>query len=179
MFSRYNAMKNFFWVMLFFLVACTGVPQQVTPVDNFDVARYMGTWYEIARLDHSFERNLNQVTAHYQPRDDGGVNVINRGYNPLSKKWSEATGKAYFVNNPSIGHLKVSFFWPFYGSYVIIDLDNNYQYALICGYNNEYLWILSKTPTLDKNIVAKLVTKAATLGFNTDNLIYVDQQNTK
>ncbi|HHH2121730.1 TPA: outer membrane lipoprotein Blc, partial [Yersinia enterocolitica] len=131
-------------------VAC-GVtpPKDVKIVDNFQLPRYLGTWYEIARLDHSFERGLDNVTANYSPRDDGGVKVINRGYNAKKQQWQESIGKAYFIGSPQQASLKVSFFGPFYGGYNVIDLDDEYQHALIAGPNREYLWILSRTPTID------------------------------
>lgn len=159
------------------LTGCVGVPEHIQPVDNFELQRYLGTWYEIARLDHSFERDLQQVTATYSMRDDGGVKVINKGFNPDKNKWKQAEGKAFFVGEPDIGQLKVSFFGPFYGGYNIIELDkDNYQYSLVCGPNLSYLWILARTPDLDKVIVDKLVAKAKSLGFATDQLIFVQHR---
>ncbi len=159
------------------LSGCVGLPDGVTPIDNFDAERYFGKWFEIARLDHSFERGLEQVTAEYTIRQDGGINVINRGFSPSKGEWREATGKAYFVNSKSIGYLKVSFFGPFYGSYVIIELDKvNYSYALVSGPNTSYLWILSRTPCLSKETLQKLIHKADKLGFDTSKLIFVNQQ---
>ncbi|MGO3799471.1 MAG: lipocalin family protein, partial [Vibrio casei] len=105
------------------LTGCLGMPKSVTPIQEFDVNQYLGTWYEIARLDHSFERGLTQVTADYSLKEDGGVKVINRGYSAAEGEWQQAEGKAYFVNEPNEGYLKVSFFGPFYGSYVIFYLD--------------------------------------------------------
>ncbi len=165
------------WFAIVFLTGCVGAPDQVQPVKHFELQRYLGTWYEIARLDHSFERDLQQVTATYSLRDDGGVKVVNRGFNPNTNKWKEAVGKAYFVGDPDIGQLKVSFFGPFYGGYNIIELDKvNYQYALVCGPNLSYLWILARQPDLDKSIVDELVMKAGSLGFAADELIFVKQR---
>jgi apolipoprotein D and lipocalin family protein len=163
-------------VMLGLLIGgCTGIPDNVTPIEGFDLNRYLGTWYEAARLDHSFERGLSNVTAQYSLRDDGGVRVVNRGYNAEKKEWKEAVGKAFFVDEPTKGHLKVSFFGPFYGSYVIMDLDRDqYQYALVCGPSRSYLWILSRTPTLDESVKSRLLKKAADLGFDTKSLIWVE-----
>ncbi|MEJ7806151.1 MAG: lipocalin family protein [Telluria sp.] len=159
------------------LAGCTGMPENVTPVSNFDGARYLGKWYEIARLDHSFERGLTQVTAQYSQRDDGGIRVINRGFNAAKGAWKEAEGKAYFVDQPDAGYLKVSFFGPFYGAYVVFDLDQqHYRHAMISGPNTSYLWILSRTPTLDATTTKRLVDKAQALGFDTSKLVYVDQQ---
>lgn len=156
------------------LTGCTSLPANVQPVSNFQLERYLGRWHEIARLDHSFERGLSRVTADYSLRPDGGVRVVNRGYSAGNKEWKEAEGKAYFVGRPDQGHLKVSFFGPFYGAYVIAELDHkDYQYALITGPNTSYLWILARTPTLDDDVKQRLVAKAASLGFDTSKLIFV------
>lgn len=153
---------------------CAGLPDNVKPVDNFNVQRFLGKWYEIARLDHSFERGLTRVTANYELREDGGVKVTNLGYSAEKNKWMEAVGKAYFVEGPDKGYLKVSFFGPFYGSFVIIDLDReNYQYSLICGPNKSYLWLLSRTPTMKAEVKNRLIAEAAALGFDTGSLIDV------
>ena len=158
------------------LASCTGIPSNVQPVDNFELNRYLGTWYEIARLDHSFERGLSNVSASYSLRDDGGVTVVNKGFKADKNEWKEAIGKAYFMSDPDIGRLKVSFFGPFYGGYNIIELDHeNYQYALICGPDRSYLWILSRTKKMDHAILDRLVSKARSLGFDTEKLILVSQ----
>lgn len=168
-------MKKFALLLLaLFTGGCVGIPAQVQPLQDFNLQRYLGTWYEIARLDHSFERGLTKVSAEYRLRDDGGVQVINRGYRARENRWKEAVGKAYFVKEPDVGYLKVSFFGPFYGSYIIIDLDReNYQYALVCGPDTSYLWILSRTPTLPDTIRQALLEKAAALGFDTSTIIHV------
>lgn len=159
------------------LGGCLGMPQSVTPVKGFELKRYLGTWYEIARLDHSFERGLEQVTAEYSLREDGGVTVVNRGFLPGENIWKEAAGKAFFVEEPSTGYLKVSFFGPFYGSYIIFELDReNYQYAFVSGPDNSYLWLLARTPTVDKAVLDRFVTQAQQLGFATKDLIYVRQR---
>ena len=138
--------------------------------------KYMGQWYEIARIDHRFERGLSQVTANYSLRDDGGVKVVNRGYSAADKTWKESVGKAYFVNAKDQGHLKVSFFGPFYGSYIVFDLEpENYNYALISGPDKSYFWLLSRTPTMDAALQASLIDKAVALGFERDKIIMVDQ----
>lgn len=157
------------------LISCTGIPKGVVPVKDFDETRYLGKWYEIARLDHSFERGLSKVTAEYELRSDGGIKVINRGFSVAENKWKEAEGKAYFVGERNNGHLRVSFFGPFYGSYIIFDLDQeNYQYAFISGYNTSYLWLLSRTPTVSKEIKAQFVKKSKELGFDTNGLIFAE-----
>lgn len=168
---------RFAWVGLLLVLAagCTGLPEGVRPVDGFEVEPYLGTWYEIARLDHSFERGLSRVTATYRRREDGGLTVINRGFDADRKEWKEARGKAYFVGRPDVGHLKVSFFGPFYGSYVIFELDPDYRYAFIAGYDKDYLWLLAREPVLSAAVRARFEERAAALGFDVDELIYVDQ----
>jgi apolipoprotein D and lipocalin family protein len=160
-----------------FLTACTGMPENITPVKKFELDRYLGKWYEIARLDHSFERGLEKITAEYTLREDGGVSVINRGYSPKNDEWNVAEGKAYFINGENEGYLKVSFFGPFYGSYVIFELDEeNYQYAFISGPNRSYLWLLSRTPTLPKEVINRFIQITKELGFSTSDLIIVNQE---
>jgi apolipoprotein D and lipocalin family protein len=154
---------------------CAGVPDGVTTVSEFELDRYLGTWYEVARLDHRFERGMSGVTANYSMRDDGGVSVVNRGFEASKDEWTSATGKAYFVGDSDVGELKVSFFGPFYGGYNIIELDkDDYQYSLVAGPDRDYLWILSRSPELDPDVLSALVEKAESLGFPTDELIYVD-----
>jgi apolipoprotein D and lipocalin family protein len=156
------------------LFACVGVPENVSPVTGFDIDRYLGTWYEIARLDHSFERGLEKVTAEYSLREDGGVRVVNKGFNPEKNKWKKAVGKAYFVDSPNLGRLKVSFWGPFYAAYNIIALDkNDYSYSMVCGPNKSYLWILAREPQMEESLRSQLINKAKSLGFETDKLIYV------
>jgi len=157
-------------------VACSvSPPKDVKVVNNFDSQRYLGTWYEIARLDHRFERGLEQVTANYSPREDGGLKVINRGFNTQKQQWQESTGKAYFIGSPQVAALKVSFFGPFYGGYNVIELDADYRYALVCGPNRDYLWILSRTPELDAATRDRLLQTAKNNGFAIDKLIWVKQ----
>jgi apolipoprotein D and lipocalin family protein len=159
------------------LVACKSPtpPKGVTPISPFDVNRYLGKWYEIARLDHRFERGKDHVTATYAKRNDGGIRVLNRGYDPEKKQWSESDGKAYFTGKPDIAALKVSFFGPFYGGYNVIALDEDYQYALVSGPNRDYLWILSRQPKIPDNVKQQYLTTAKRLGFAVDKLIWVDQ----
>lgn len=172
-----SQMKKIFLVLVLFLAGCVGIPENVKPVDNFSLEKYLGKWYEIARLDHRFERGLSRITADYSLRDDGGVRVLNRGYSAKENEWKEAEGRAYFVNKPDQGYLKVSFFGPFYGSYVVFALDHeNYQYSLVCGPDKSYLWILSRTPEMKKDVKDALVAKAKVLGFDTSKLIFVDHR---
>lgn len=178
--------KKIFLLAFFLLTNCTaienlGAPDNVNIIEDIDANQYLGTWYEIARLDHSFERGLDNVTANYELREDGGIKVTNKGYNRKDAEWNTAEGKAYFLDAPNddktyTGKLKVSFFGPFYGAYNIIALDKvYYNYVMVCGPNKEYLWILSRTPELTYPIKQHLVSQANELGFATDKLIYVNQ----
>lgn len=157
------------------LAGCTGGPPGgLTVVENFDITRYEGRWYEIARLDHRFERGLNDVTAVYTLQDDNTVRVVNRGYSDTEQDWEEAVGRARFVDEPTVGALKVSFFGPFYGAYNVVALDHQaYQWALVTGPNHNYLWILAREPVLAEATLQRLITMAAQAGFETDNLITV------
>jgi len=178
-------MKNWFQTKLtWFLVTligiglagCTGIPEGTQPVTGFELDRYLGSWYEIARMDHRFERGLSNVTAEYRLKDDGGVRVLNRGFNTDKETWKDAEGKAYFVGDSTIGQLKVSFFGPFYASYNIIALDQDtYQWSLVTGPDKDYLWILSRTPELGPSVIDQLVNLAKSLGYKTDDLIFVSQ----
>ena len=162
-------------VILFVLLAtgCVSIPDNITPVTSFQIERYLGKWYEIARLDHRFERGLTQISAEYSMRPDGGLKVLNRGYSNEKQEWSEAEGRGYFVQSPNEAYLKVSFFGPFFGSYIVFELDTvNYQYALISGPDKSYFWLFARTPTIDDNLKKKLIAKAAALGFDTTKLIF-------
>nr|WP_262927333.1 lipocalin family protein [Phytohalomonas tamaricis] len=156
----------------------TDIPSGTAPIEKLDVERYLGTWYEIARLDHSFERGLSCVTATYEARADGGIKVINRGYDTQKEEWDEAEGKAYFddKHKPN-GRLKVSFFGPFYGGYNILYLDESYRHALVAGPSHDYLWILSRTPTMAEADFTALVDFARDKGFDVDGLIMVDHES--
>ncbi|MDC0000325.1 lipocalin family protein [Porticoccaceae bacterium] len=166
--------------MCFGLLGCLGAPEGVTPVKDFDLDRYLGKWYEVARLDHSFERGLNGVTAEYSMREDGGVRVMNSGVvTPVegfhgAEERSEAEGRAYFVEGTDLGYLKVSFFGPFFGSYIVFELDtDNYQYAFVAGNNTNYLWLLARTPEVSDEVMARFIARSSALGFATDELIFV------
>jgi len=153
---------------------CVALPKGIEPVRDFDLSRYLGTWYEVARLDHSFERGLSRVTAEYSLREDGGVRVVNRGFKAAGGTWKEAVGRAYFVGDQTVGRLRVSFFGPFFGGYNIIALDRDgYQWAMVCGPSRDYLWILARQPQMDAEVLEKLTTQADSFGFATDELIRV------
>ncbi|WP_444997418.1 lipocalin family protein [Aliikangiella sp. IMCC44359] len=151
------------------------IPDNITPVGDFEIDKYLGKWYEIARLDHSFERDLQNVTAEYVMRNDGGVKVINRGFNIIDNEWKTAEGKAYFVEEKNIGHLKVSFFGSFYSSYIIFESDKNYQYAFVTSSSQSYLWFLSRTPTVSDELKQQFISQVKALGFASEELIFVDQ----
>lgn len=159
------------------LTGCTLAPKGIDPVTSFELERYLGRWYEIARLDHRFERGLSRVTADYSRRPDGGIRVVNRGYHAGKGEWTQVQGRAYFLGSPARGSLKVSFFWPFYAGYHVIALDRqDYRYALVSGPSRDYLWILARTPSLDAEITRQLVAQARGMGFATEELIFVDQE---
>ena len=160
--------------LLILISGCVNVPKGITPVAELNLDRYLGTWYEVARLDHSFERGLNQVSAEYSMRSDGGIRVLNSGQG--AEGYKEAEGRAYWANDEGLGFLKVAFFGPFFGAYVIFDLDPNYQTAYVCGPNRNYLWLLSRTPMLPPEEIARFVKMVDELGFDTDELIFPDQK---
>lgn len=148
----------------------------VMPVDGFDLSKYLGTWYEIARMPASFEKDLVGVTATYSMRDDGKVRVLNQGNKKTSDgRKSIAVGKAKFAGDPTKGHLKVAFFWIFYADYVVVALDKErYDYALVVS-SKSYMWILSRKPVLDPSILARLIDQAKGLGIDTSKLIMTPQ----
>lgn len=157
------------------LTGCTGIPTGVTPVDDFEVERYLGTWYEIARLDNRFERGLTHVTAEYALRDDGGLEVVNSGWSSRAGERVEAVGRAYFVDAQDRGHLKVSFFGPFFASYVIFELDANYRYAFVSGNDHDLLWLLAREPEVDADVIERFRARSEALGFDTEELLLVPQ----
>jgi apolipoprotein D and lipocalin family protein len=162
-------------LLSFLFAGCSSIPSGVRAVGNFDVNRYQGTWYEIARLDHGFERGLSNVSATYTLQDDGGIHVLNKGFDKNSGQWKQIEGKAYFVKDKTVGRLKVTFFWPFYGGYNIIALDQeNYSYAMVCGPNRSYLWILARQKTLSRPVIEQLTMTAENIGFKTGSLIFVE-----
>ena len=161
-------------LLLLPLWGCQTIPARLTAVSPFDKSRYLGKWYEIARYDLVFERNLNQTTAEYSLNEDGSVRVLNRGYDTVKKNWRQASGTARFVGADTVGMLKVSFFGPFYAGYNVLALDDDYRYALVCGSNRDYLWILSRTPSLPPDIRSLYLNKARGMGFDTEKLLWID-----
>lgn len=158
-----------------FLSGCVSQPDGVQAVQGFDADKYLGTWYEIARLDNRFEKGMDNVTASYSRRDDGGIRVLNRGYAVAEKEWQQAEGKAYFMQQPDSAYLKVSFFGPFYGGYTVFGLDNNYQYAFVAGNDHTYLWLLARTPQVDDAVKNVFLQQAKIAGFMLENILWVKQ----
>jgi apolipoprotein D and lipocalin family protein len=172
-------MKKFVLILLslflFILWGCSNstIPQGAKAVTSFNKSKYLGKWYEIARLDFYFERGLNNTSAFYELNEDGSIKVVNRGYDAEKKKWKESVGKAKFVGKDDVGMLKVSFFGPFYGGYNVIALDSNYQYALVAGDELSYLWILSRQKTIPDSIKKEYLQIAQQIGFKTNELVWV------
>ncbi len=148
------------------------IPKGAKAVNPFEKDKYLGKWYEIARLDFRFEKNLNNVTANYSLNPDGSIRVDNRGYDYINNRWKESIGKAKFVDDPQEARLKVSFFGPFYAGYNVIAIDENYQYALVAGNSLDYLWILSRETTIPEIIKTDYLKKAEDLGFPIHKLVW-------
>lgn len=150
-----------------------GIPKGATAISNFNSEKYLGKWYEIARFDYRFERDMDNVTANYSMNPDGTIKVQNRGYNYVKKEWKESIGEARFVNDKSEARLKVSFFKPIWAGYNVIDIDDHYQYTLVVGNSTKYIWILSRTKDIPNSIRERFLEKAKKIGYNTDELIWV------
>lgn len=159
---------------LVLLNSCASIPKGAVPVKPFDIKRYLGTWYEIARKDFRFERDLNNTTATYTINKDGSIKVDNRGFNYKKNRWEEAIGKAKFKRSPQVARLKVSFYGPFYSGYNVIALDEDYQYALVAGKNLKYLWILSRQATIPNEVKERYLKIARNIGYTTNDLIWVE-----
>lgn len=151
------------------------VPSNITPVQGFDVNKYAGQWYEIARIDHRFEKGLINTSAQYSLNPDGTVKVVNRGYNPEKKEWKESEGVAKFIGDKNVGALKVTFFGPFYGGYNVVDLDPAYQVSMVIGQNTDYFWLLSRQKTMPQAQVMQALQKAGALGVDLNKVILVKQ----
>ncbi|PPL02748.1 lipocalin family protein [Parapedobacter indicus] len=160
------------------LSSCGSIPKKAKPIGNFKLDRYLGKWFEIARFDYRFEKNLNNVTAEYSLNDDGTVNVINRGFHMVKRQWKSARGKAKFRKDKQTAALKVSFFGPFYSGYNVIAIDKDYQYALVAGESLKYLWILSRTPEIPDHIKQDYLSKAKNVGYDISKLIWVAHDTT-
>ena len=166
--------KTIFASMIAILLAGCGNAQKVdnTPVVALDLQRYLGDWYEIARFDHSFEHGLEFCKANYAPKENGKIAVTNTGIKEGNPKTSN--GKAKTTDTPAL--LRVSFFGPFYSDYRVMLLDDNYQWALIGSGSAKYLWILSRTPELPKEILDTILAEAQRRGYDTSKLIWVKQK---
>lgn len=151
------------------------IPDGIQPVENFELDRYLGKWYEVARIDHSFEKGLQRTQAEYSLNTDGSIQVVNRGFNAKRGEWKISYGKAKPTIAPDIAALKVSFFGPFYGGYNVVALDKNYQWAMVIGSNLDYLWILSRTPSLPDGAEDRLMHQARMLGVDTQKILWVHQ----
>lgn len=169
-------MRSGWFLLLAAFISCTSIPDGIEAVSPFDAKRYMGKWYEVARLENRFEKNLDNTTAEYTLNADGRITVVNRGRNIITGAWEEAKGKAKFAGDENTGSLKVSFFGPFYAGYHVIALDDNYQYALVAGDKLKYLWILSRTKTIPEEIQRQYLDLAASKGFEVSELIWEGQE---
>lgn len=158
-----------------FLSGCVTKPENITPIKNFKAKKYLGKWYEVARLDNTFEKGLVKVNAEYSLNHDGSIKVINSGVNPTTGKRSYAEGIAKFVEDKDTAFLKVSFFRPFYGAYVVFELDDDYKYAYVAGADKAYLWLLSRTPTVSNKVKQDFIARAKDLGYDTNDLVWVKQ----
>jgi len=156
------------------LFSCSTIPKGAEAVKPFDKAKYLGKWFEIARIDFKFERNLNNTTAEYSLNENGTIKVDNKGYNTITGKWLQAIGKAKFVGDDDVAMLKVSFFGPFYSGYNVIAIDPDYQYALVSGKNLKYLWILSRTISIPDEVKNEYLKIAEDIGFNTSELLWIE-----
>lgn len=159
--------------MTILFAGCASLPSGIEPVTGFDLDDYLGKWYEVARLDHPFERGLEQVSAVYSLREDGSIKVVNRGFSKPDQEWKEIEGRAVPAGPPDVGHLKVSFFGPFYSAYGIFELDPDGQFAFVSGANRNYLWLLSRKPTASRSVWQRFESRARDLGFDTSELIHV------
>lgn len=153
-----------------------GVPDGVRPLRPFSLTRFLGRWYGIARIDYRHERGLTNTSADYRLQAGGKVQVINRGYDPAEQRWREVRGTARPVAGSDSGHLQVSFMWPLRSSYIVFALDDDYQHALVCGHNHDYLWLLSRTPQIRPGVRAAMLEQARAAGFDIDRLLWVDQR---
>lgn len=154
----------------------TGMPEGAKVVTNLDADKYLGKWYEIARFDYIFERGMDHCTAEYSKNNDGSIKVLNRGFKKSEDKWKQSAGEARFIENPTVGRLKVSFFKPIWAGYNILSIDGDYEYALIAGDNLKYLWILSRTPNLPDEVKQKYLKIAKDLGYDTEKLLWPSHQ---
>ena len=169
----------FFLLMTTTLFSCSTIPKGAKAVEGFDKAKYLGKWYEIARFDFSFERNLSNTTAQYSLNKNGTIKVDNQGYNEKKNEWTQAIGKGKFVDSEDVAMLKVSFFGPFYGGYNVIALDEDYQYALIAGSSLKYLWLLSREKTMPEDVKQDYLKQATAIGYDVSKLLWIAHDRQK
>lgn len=157
------------------LTACSSKNPPLQTVEKVELNKYLGTWYEIARFEHFFERDCKNVTANYSMIDVETIKVINRCTKIQTNEKKEAIGRAYAIDETN-SKLKVSFFRPFYGDYWVLMLDENYKYAVVGTPSREYLWILARDSKLDEKIKNGILEKLPSLGFDTSKLIWTIQE---
>ena len=162
-----------FALSVFQSCSSVGIPDGVTAVQNFEKDKYLGKWYEIARFDYRFEKNIDHATAFYAVNSDGTIKVVNKGFNYKKQKWTSVEGKAKFVGSENEGRLKVSFFGPFYAGYNVVDIDENYQNAMVYGGSTKYIWFLSRNKTMDDATKKRLLEKAKKDGYDVSQFIWV------
>jgi apolipoprotein D and lipocalin family protein len=172
--TRKLALLILTFIIMNIFYSCASIPKGAVAVQPFVKDKYLGKWYEIARFDFKFERNLNNTTAEYSLKENGAIKVDNKGYNTKKGKWSQAIGKAKFVKENSIAMLKVSFFGPFYGGYNVIAIDPEYKYALVSGSSLKYLWILSRSTSIPDKIKNEYLKVAQEIGYNTSDLLWIE-----
>lgn len=164
---------------LLVLNSCRTIPEGLEAVHNFEKTRYLGSWYEVARLDYFYEKGLSNVTANYSLKPNGMIEVINKGYDEKKGKWKQSIGKAKFAGSDETGMLKVSFFGPFYAGYNVLAIDSDYQYALVAGSKKDYLWLLSRTPEMPESTKEQYLQLAREKGFAVDQLVWVAHDQAK
>lgn len=174
--SRFVVLSVSLSFCLMFFSSCQTIPPNAKAVHDFDVDRYLGTWYEIARIDFKYEKDLIYTTATYSKNEDGSIAVLNRGYNKVKDEWKEAEGKAKFVDKTDEAKLKVSFFGPFYAGYNVVALDAEYKHALVAGKNLDYLWILSREKEIPESVKQNYLNVARGIGYDVSRLIWIKQQ---
>ena len=166
-------------IMIFagFFSGCRNKVPKAGPVQNFDAERYSGKWYEIARMDFAYEKNMSNVTAEYYLNDDGSIKVTNSGFDTNKQKWKQIEGKARFVDSKNNGALRVSFFGPFYTDYTVIEIDPDYQYALVAGQNTDLMWILSRTDGIPDKVKNSFLETACKAGYDVEKLVWTSHES--
>ena len=161
--------------IMFLFTACSSKNPPLQTVEKVDLERYLGTWYEIARYEHFFEKDCKNVSANYSIMDEETIKVINKCTKIQTNEKKEAIGRAYAIDETN-SKLKVSFFRPFYGDYWVLILDENYDYAVVGTPNREYLWILARDKKLPLKIQNDILEKLPSLGFDISKLLWTMQE---